>query len=396
MESREEKLENILSSNSEISINDVSSVLIVLDEDYFAIGDSCMRLDRIKYFRSFFLNARIHIVFLHEYAKTLIEDLLQENPNVDSCFTSEWPEIRFEKYDIVFLSTKAEDKVLELLYDKYSDLIRQKQFKVSFYSVSNTLKNQSGKPRTMFPVHQGLENYINLLYGKQGNELYITEDERKWGDKWLESKGIKPGEELFIILDSASDKEKLLKVDVYFEFFTLLLNRKDIRILNFDENGLGKETFYREWLGDENAERIIFSRNLKLRETFCIMGSKYTRLVFGPCTGLIHCASAIYNSFLYRGICRIQDIPLLIVYTGVYPEPTPNANFWWGNAPLVSCLLLRRNGARIEMAILNDLTEEQKGSYQQIPCSEYTASMLISFAENNLDEKYETISGYIP
>jgi hypothetical protein len=144
---------------------------------------------------------------------------------------------------------------------------------------------------------------------------------------------------------------------------------------------MGKELFYREWLGEKYMSRFIFSRGLTLREDLCLISSGYTKLVFGPCTGLLHCASGIYNNFRRHGL-REAALPALIVYTGPW-----DAQFWWGKSPLVDCLLLPRMAADKQLAVLNDLDEnEQRLFNNRLDCSEYTALMLTGYIDNKLNK----------
>jgi hypothetical protein len=357
---------------------DVKSILIAFENRIFSLGDNCIRLDRMKYLKSFFPNTRIHINILYEKTNKLIDALLVNNPNVDGFSTSEWTDVDFNSYDIVFLGAQDEDALLELIHSKYIDIFDGTQFGVSVFSISKWIIDPQLNPRQAFPVYEELEKYINSCIVKQGGELYITEDEQKWGNRWLEAKGFKEGEGLVIVLD-ATLRFKLLNIEVYLEVLAFLLSKDNIKVLIFDESNRGKEQFYASWLSDEQMGKMIFSNGLKLREDLCIIGSNHTRLVFGPCTGLMHCASSIFNSYLKRGICSIDEVPRMICYTGTYLELVPNANFWWGNEPLVTCLLLKDVGNGPQVVLLDELPAEEKESYVQIPCSEYTAEMVIDF-----------------
>lgn len=73
-----------------------------------------------------------------------------------------------------------------------------------------------------------------------------------------------------------------------------------------------------------------------------------------------------------------KDVPVLITYTGKYANNT-NAGFWWADAPLVHCLLLKERNNQKELLLLSDLTEEEQQRNDSLPCSEYSGSLLLDF-----------------
>jgi hypothetical protein len=208
--------------------------------------------------------------------------------------------------------------------------------------------------------------------------LYITPEERRVADRWLESRGLRQGERLFVFLDSSSRRDKLLRVHVYFGLLQYVLGLEDTKVLIYDEKDVGKEGFYREWVGEAGMEKLIFSKSLGLRKDITLIGSHYTRLVFGPCTGLMHCAVGAYNRFVREGM-SVRDVPLMMVYTGLYPPAERNAAFWWDRSPLMNCLLIQDGGHEKELVTLDSLPDHEKAGHVPYPCSDYTADMLIGF-----------------
>lgn len=374
-------LERILHYNSVFIRDEVKQVLVIFEEEKkFFLGDCCVRFDRLRYLRSFFVNASIDINFLHRHNIELYNALLKNNPNIDHIHFLDWDDIDFESYDTIICVSYDEERFIDFLRERYGELIINGQFKLAVFSMSKLFLDPEQKGVYIFPVNTDIIEFARI---PQPLELYISKEERTFGNKWLESHGVVDGESLFILLDSTSSNLKLLNIWVYFELLTALLERENVKVINFDENNIGKEEFYREWLGSDHSEKMIFSKNLTLREVFCIISSKYTKLVFGPCTGIMHCASSIYNHSTSNGM-RPDDIPLIITYTGKDYLKNQNANAWWGNSPLVNCLLLKeRNGIK-EIVLLTDLTNEEKNSQSEIPCSEYSSDMLISFIEDRL------------
>jgi hypothetical protein len=377
-------LETVLDNNQRLDPDRVEEILILFEDRLFFIGDSLIRVDRLKFFKLFFKKARISVNFGKRCNRKIFEVLLKNNPNIDAISVSEWFEIDMTRYDTIFCIMHEEDRYLEFLHEQYGDFFCKGLLRLAVFSVSGIVLGELDHSRFVFPVNKQFGEFVAINETGRPRELYITREEKEWGNHWLEANGVKKNENVFILIDSSASRAKLLKMDVYLEFLENILNREQVKVLIFDENNIGKAEFYRELLSDEGFGKMVFSKGLTLREDLCIIGSGYTRVIFGPCTGLMHCASGIYNHYLKSEICGIGDIPLIITYTGEYPPADENAAFWWKNSPLVNCLLLQKQEDGAEIVLLNDLTEKEKRSYSQIPCSEYTVQMLEEFLNRKL------------
>lgn len=373
----EQLLETFVNKAAAINAELVKRVLVLYEEKIYNIGDCCVRFDKLKHFGSFFGNAAVDINFRKGENDKFIDALLKNNPHLAAITTMDWNEIDFNQYDVVIAISYNEPKLLQFIHQKYGS---NDNSLFAVISLSELILNPSDSAKYIFPVVQQLVDYVRIL---GPGELYISDEEQAWADSWLESKGVKKGEHLFIVLDSTLRREKLLSLNVYFEFLAALLKKQNCKVLVFDENELGKEEFYSAWLGSKAMEKMIFSKKMQLRQDLCLIGSSYTRLVVGPCTGLLHCASAIYNRYINKGM-PAEDVPLLMVYTGVYLGPELNANNWWRNSPLVNCLMLKnRNGVK-QLTLLADLTENEKQLNDSLHCSEFTSKMLIDFVNSKL------------
>jgi hypothetical protein len=374
-------LESTLDNNATVNRNDVQRVLIVYQEKAFFIGDAFIDLNEIRGIRSFFHNASIDINFINRQNAVMYNALLKNNPNPDSISFLDWNEIDYLSYDVVICAANDEELLLKVLHEKYCD---KEDYQLAVFSISDFIQQVRIDARIVFPVNEALLDYITAPWAGKPRELYISEGERDWADQWLASKGVKRTDQLFIMLDATTRRSKLIGMNVYFDLLIGLLQADNVKVLIFDEKSIGKKAFYREWVGEENMKKIIFSEKLSFREDLCLLASRYTRLVFGPCTGLLHCASGIYNHYLNDGADR-KDIPLLVTYTGQYVKREGNAYYWWGSSPLINCLILKESNHTKEIAVLHDLTKDEQVSYTQLPCSEYTTDMLLAFLNNKLE-----------
>jgi hypothetical protein len=387
MENIQSTLQKIIGNTTAVAKGGVKNILVLYEEKIFNIGDCCVRFDKLKYFRAFFNNAAISMNFKKENAK-FADGLLKNNPHLASVSMLDWDEIAFNDYDIVIAVMYNEENILKFIHDKYGAAIRDGRFPLAIYSMSQLILQPSDSGKYIFPLNRPL---IEMARTPDPGELYVSEEEQQWANSWLQSKGMKEGEDLLILLDSTLRKDKLLNPLVYFEFVGELLKRENTRVLVFDEAGVGKEEFYRAWLGDQYMGKLIVSRQLTLRQDICLLASTYTRMVFGPCTGLLHCASAIYNNYVSKGM-PVAQVPLLAVYTGQYKGLELNAFTWWGRAPLVSCLMLKQRPGGKQLELLHQLPQNEKMLNNSLPCSEYTSAMLTGFVNSKIKPRKQSVA----
>lgn len=359
------------SLNSYLSIK---KVLILYEEELPFLGDCCLQFDKLRYFKSFLNEAFIQLNFREVKNSKYHKSLLKNNLYVDEISLLSWNDIKFETFDLIFCVSHKEPDLADFLTQKYGNQLSSEATRLPVYSLTDLLLRARVNVSYVFPVKADLAKYLK---NTGPGELYINEDEKKWANNWLEQKGVLPDEKLYIILDSAGSKLKQLPIQVHFGLLKALLERPKTKILIFDEQNLGKETFYREWLGVDKASNLIFSNGLTLREDLCLLSSTYIKMIFGPCTGLMHCSSSIYNFFVAQGL-PIERIPLLVVYTGDTGTSSYIVEEWWGASPLVNCLMLKKTDATKKITLLGNMSDAEE-KLPPLPCSEYTVQLLLDF-----------------
>lgn len=385
---RQQTLEKIIQNNERLNIDSVKQVLILHEEELSNIGDWVIRFDYLKYLKGFLPNAGITINLTAQGAYKLANALLISNPHLQAITDRKWNEIDFKQYDFIVTLSYDEPAILAYLDERYGSAIRNGEFNICVFTMSHYMIKQKAGVKHLFPYNTALGIYTDKM--KTPVEFFVSREEQQWADNWLKENGLKENEQLFIILDATTDREKMLTVPVYFEWLVDLLKRENVKVLNFDELNIGKEQFYTELLGPKLTAKFIFSKGLGLRQAICLLGSSYTRLIFGPTTGLMHCASGIYNSYLNNGLDKAA-IPVLIAYTGKYSVDEVNVNLWWGNNPLMNVLVLRNRNNKKTMLLLDDLSEVEKVTNDELPCNEYTAQMLIDFVNQKLPNRVEQL-----
>jgi len=379
-------IDKLLSEQISVDRFSVKQVLILYDDSALKIGDSCQRFYGLGAFKSYFVNARLDFSYRGTRHSEVYEALLKHNPYLDGFFNEDWEKIAFREYDVVICFSDRENELLGILTERYASTEEEQPLNCRFFSFSDKVSMLPAGTKTVFPGYPAL--WAHVMKHEIAPYLYITPEEKAWGNHWLQENGLQEGEQLFILVDAASKRFKLLDITVYFELINYLLDIEGAKVLVYDERGVGKEEFYKAWLGEDKASRVIFARNLGLREAMYLIASDHTRLIIGPCTGLLHCASGIYNYFSHQGLPG-EAMPLMITYTGKYEKPEDNAGVWWARSPLIHCLLLRQNPAARsskEAVLLSELPEREKyDTSRSILCKEYTSAMLIEFIEKKLN-----------
>lgn len=378
---------SILRNNASSDPGKARSVLILYEETATLIGDAVLKFDHFKTCRFFFSQATIAINFVPGKHLGLYQALLQNNPYLDALTYYSWQELSFEEYDVIICIMADEAGLLQHLDERYQLLLESGTMTTAVFSMSAVMLNPQENSHVAFPVYHALLDYSAAFPGPAFPELFIQTEEKIWAGKWLAENGVRPEEHLFIFIDAASKREKLLRTTVYASLLTFLLRINNTRILVYDEKGIGKDLFYQELLGEQLAGKIVFAKQLGLRKDLSLLASPQTRMVFGPCTGLLHCASGIYNNFTRNGMKK-EDVPVLITYTGKYARPFENAQLWWGKAPLVNCLQLRSIGGQAVVQTLLEQDElSQATTHDLLHCQDYTAAQLSGFISRKLAEK---------
>lgn len=387
-EIHQQTLEKIVHNNQLLDIASVKQVLILHEEELTNIGDWVLRFDMLKYLKGYLQHADITINFTAEGANIIYDALLKNNPHLHAVTAMKWQEIDFEKYDLVISVSYNEPAILAYLHERYSSSILSDQFRLCVFTMSHYMIKQKPDVKPLFPIHKELGLYAEK--NRTPVELFVTKEEQQWADSWLREKGLRENEQLFIILDTTTRREKLLSMPVYFGLITDLLKRENVKVLNFDEANIGKEKFYSELLGAKLTGKFIFSKGLSIREAMCLLASSYTKLVFGPCTGMMHCASGIYNNYVSNGLNKARA-PVLITYTGKYLPDEGHVYLWWNNAPLMNVLVLRNRNNKKTMLLLDDLNEVERVINDGLPCADYTAPMLVEFVNKKIPYRVEQL-----
>lgn len=364
------KMENIKNFDR----HNIKSVLVLYEDHFFTIGDSCITLDKLNVLKKYFGQARITINFLSSAPLVRYMALLENNPYLDERIQVPLESLNLKDYEVVICIVQDEWKIQPWL---------QKQPETPpVFSFSQVFFPSVKAEQVVYLPYEPLLELAESTVAPK--ELYISKEEKNWGESWLDLNGLKRDEQLFVLVDNASKREKMVSMGVYIEVLKWLLKIPKTKMLIFDEGNVGKEFFYKEMLGNGRTDTMIYSKGLPLRQDLCLLASDRVRLVIGPCTGLMHCASAIYNRYVAEGR-PIEQSPAIVTYTGKNEHA---AYYWWKHSPLTDVLVLRTQKGGKEMVLLKDLKgDDIVKTDNLLPCEGYTATMLISHLQKRLGYK---------
>jgi hypothetical protein len=296
----------------------MSAVLVVIDVP-FALGLYVRYASHLELFSSFF-GCALDVYCPH----TRIGDLLENNPGVGKLLTGDaLDHVEMERYDTVLVYSAAEEK-----YHDYFGTQRRIQNLERFYSILAWPFTDVVAAKRSFPLHEPLLAYLRqATFDKHGhllpNRIYLTQAEKAWGEAFLRDSGVAADEPLVVVLDEASHRDRVLRHSEHFALVRHFLSFARARLLFFDHKRIGKSGIYRAVLGASAAQRMIFAEGLPLRRELSLLGSRFCRVVFGPGSGLLHCAAGLFSD--------APPAPLLLGYVGDFKYEKYDEWYWWGN-----------------------------------------------------------------
>jgi ADP-heptose:LPS heptosyltransferase len=367
--------------NKTIDCRNAKTVLFLYDEIKIFMGDTYVMINKLSCCQAYFTQAQVDINCRNKNHTALYTSMLKNNPYIRQVTNEPWETLDLAAYDLILCINRDEAWLLELLGSRYAGRISSRKWATAVYSLSAQMLNVlQGPIETVFQPFDEIIEHTAQYAQRKPSELYISQEEKEWANQWLQNKGVQPFEHVYVLVDSASSRDKLLTPETSYALLQYLLNKEAVKILLFDPQNIGKETFFSNWLGEQHMSKLIFAKKLGLRNDLCLLSADYVKLILGPCTGIMHCASGIYNYFVRAGM-EPAAVPQIITYTGKYDDDPMGANKWWGHSPLVKCLLIRSTVYnQTEVIALSELTPEEKASDANLlKCDAYTPEHIISF-----------------
>jgi len=383
-------VEFIKITNSKFEISNIKKIIIADDLEKQGIGDICVYLHRLRQ-KLIYLNNPTFSILCRNNAK--IDLIKQITKNIDFWniqFIDNWNHTNFAIYDLLLINGNVIDEMINYLYKNYYTLFLNEQFKASIFINVVTLKNvsQISDKKNIERIMEEINfEFIDSILERNGfpvlsqnassRALVVNEEERSWANLWLEKTGISTNTSLIILLDITQRREKMLTKKNFAKLISWFCSFDDTKVLLFDETSSNRFSYIFKNQVTDLSSKIIVAEGLSIRETMCLIASKYTKAVIGPCTGLMHLTNDIYTHYLNRKIIEEDELPFLLVYTG-YQNKYYNPWHWWDET-LVSTIALVKSRGKKKVINLNECPNNQKLLKITLPVKELEAKMLIDF-----------------
>lgn len=382
-------MELISFNNSRLRNVPFSKILVLDDSTHDSyIGDTCKWLYGLKIqLLDKFPSADITINWQNEekynFASSIVLHAFDERIKFRS---SPLNQIAIDDYDCILCQENIAGLFLMYLDAKKLDLSNSSIYyyksepneegerpSIYFWNLRQYLKKDASSENSALSLKS-----IKRIRSYRFSELVVTQDEKCWGNQYLEEQGVCSLDKIVILPDSASNPLKCLSRSEYVKLIVGLMSDPQVKIVLFDELNVGKARELREALNERHHKRLIIINGTTIRQTMCILASSYIKAVVGPCTGLLHLANGIYSYYLQRELITRTDVPVLLVYAGKQ-QPKYSAWGWWGRT-MVDCFVHRLD--RLGNGSLVPLAECPKGysRFQAGLCSanEIRAEQLLS------------------
>lgn len=366
-------------------------VIIIHEVKKVLIGDSLFLLAYLKKMKEFFINATICVNSRSSHK--LFGVLLQNNPYVTEVNNLKWDDIDFRGYDVIvynFFDEVYEKDFIDLFYKKYFKEIKENLFRPTIFSHIILPRSERYKPAVdLFPFTEEFNIFLNEKekFIRTSVEIWVTEEERKQADLWLFKNGLRIDEKCLIFVDESGNMQKVLDLFCYIDILEFFLGIDKIKILIFDPQRIDKKNnIYRELLEADKFNKLIFVEGRDLRRDIGLLASHYTRLIFGPSTGIMHCAVGVYNYFIrIKKNASIEDIPILLTYICDWDDNVDET--WWWDGSIADCIMVVREALGTKKIV--KLSQENLKKYKDklLGVDEYSSVSIIYYMVSNYKDK---------
>ncbi len=345
---KKQLLKNYLKKQSKkFNREKMNSVLIFFDFETFFVGGALRHTSQFRLLQQFFPNAEIHFTS----SDSRVVELALNSPELRSLELKQYKEVPYDEYDCVVFLSERETEIANHIVSKYYKLFSRKidtiMFSISSFSYAEDVK-------VFFPVLLelvGMKFDQDIRLDCHKNKVHLSKEEIDWANTYLAEKGVKKDDMLVIINDSSALDGKVIKEGEFINLIKLILEKQDTKILIYDVKNVGKRSHFKEYLNEEMLDRILFVAETSLREDISLMAGNNVKAIIGPCTGMMHCASGIYN------VSKDKKAPLILVYKGNFEDmgSAYGTNYWWGKNDLVDCVLKMKGvGELIHLSDIED------------------------------------------
>lgn len=339
--SPEHVLRLVAQGNRKAGATPKQHALAIVEFGHTRLGDIVQAFTNLRYLKEHLQIRHLDVNLIDRSEYRLAAEILRNDPLVRSSSNLPYGELRYWDYQVVLHYTVfRECEIVRVLGETHDRFKAASQGGVQYYSIPASvwdLQSVHGDAwhRFIHPLPL-LDVPPNLLEHAAGNHrLYLSREELTWAEQWLAQAGVAPDEKLIVFIDDASVREKVLHPLSYLRVLEHFLSMEKMKALVYDVREQGKQEVYRELLGAKLFSRIVFASGGGLRKDLALLAAGNVRAIFGPDTGMMHCAAGVHATLRAEHPAR-EHVPLILVYAGRWQD----FNLWnfWSDAD-VCCMV---------------------------------------------------------
>jgi hypothetical protein len=370
---------------------EIERALTVVNFGHTRLGDVVQAVTNLRRLKKHLLIRHLDINLPDPAEYRIAAEVLKNDPLVGRCVNLPYGEIPYWEYQAVLHYTVFRDcEIARVLIEHYERFLAASPGGIAFYSLPANqwdLENLYGDSWRDFRYPLPLLNAPpEVFLGAIGNHyIYLDAEERAWAASWLAQAGVSPDDGLIVFVDEASVREKVLQPHCSLRVLEHFLSMDGVKVLMYDIRDQGKKDFYRRRLSPELFEKIIFSTRNGLRRDLALLAASNVKMIFGPDTGIMHCASGVHSALVADNPALDAERPLILVYAGRWM----GFNMWnfWSNSS-ACCVLPYETPFGIVLKPLQEsprADEEFQRALQGV--STVTPGLMIDFIESRFGHR---------
>lgn len=357
---------------------EIDRAVAVVHLGHTRIGDIVQAITNLRSLARHLRIRHLDINLIEQTEHRIGVELLKHDPLVGRCLNLSYAEIPYGDYQVVLHYTVFKDcEIVRVLAD-YQRSAAASAGGTSFYSLPASrwdLEHRYGEAWSEFVYPLPLLDVpLEVFQRAIGNhQVYLDATERAWAARWLAQAGVKADDVVIVFVDEASTREKVLHPRVSVRLLEHFLSFDHVKALVYDVDDRGKKAFYRMLLNRELFGKIVFSTRNALRPNLALLSAPNVKMIFGPDTGLMHCAVGVHAT-------RGGERPLILVYAGRWR----NFNMWnlWGHSS-ACCVLPYATPAGMVLKTLGECPRDDEAFQQDLQTvSAVPADLMINFLES--------------
>ena len=292
----------------------VGRAIVIVEFGHTRLGDIVQAITDLRYLREHLRIESLTVNVIDPTEFRLAAELVAADPLIGECLNLPYSRIRYRDYQLVlhytvFKHCAVKDALrLECAPGDDTACYSLPAMRWDLERVHGESWQEFAYPFPLLAVPAGV-----LMDSRGNHRIYQREDERAWAVGWLEQAGVAREDRLVVLIDEASDTDKLLSRNCTRGVLEHFLRNERVKILLYDLREDGKQEAYREMLGAESFARLVFSTRNGLRRDLALLGAPQVRMILGPDTGIMHCAAGIHAALPAPAA---GWAPLLLVYAG--------------------------------------------------------------------------------